>query len=65
VRIFRRRSAPPITEALAYARCHGSRGHDITVVKLPSRPRRDEPGVSGETLRLAFEAKLADRSGWR
>jgi hypothetical protein len=61
VRIFHRRRVPPMTEALAYARCHGGRGHDITVVKLPSRTRVAEPGVSGETLRRAFEAKLADR----
>ena len=59
--IFRRRRVPPITEALAYARCHGSRGHDITVVKLPSHTHYAAPGVSGETLRRAFEAKLADR----
>ena len=53
----------PITEAEAYARCHGDRGPDfvrLTVMPKP-RPRVD---VTGETVRRAFEWRLAYR-WWR
>jgi hypothetical protein len=49
---FRRRQERPITEATAYARCHGDRGREILSVK--KRP-------PGETLREAFEAKIEGR----
>lgn len=62
---FLSRRKPPraISEAVAYARLHGERGQDIVrVVKMePRRPRYDLD-VSGETLRLAFERRLADRN---
>jgi hypothetical protein len=51
-----------MTEALAYARCHGDRSHEIVRVfkAEPRRPRYDA-GVSGEAVRVAFEAKLLER----
>jgi hypothetical protein len=53
----------PITEAVAYARCHGDRDADLVrVVKLePRRPRHPLP-VSGEMLRQAFESRLDRRA---
>lgn len=63
MRVFRRQRSRPITEALAYARCHGDRGRDIVrVVKLQPHQRVTAGGVSGETLRRAFEGKLAERA---
>jgi len=58
----RRPRLRPVSEAVAYARCHGERGTDIVrVVKLePRRPRFELP-VSGEKLRLAFESRLERR----
>jgi hypothetical protein len=46
-----------MTEALAYARCHGARRRNVVgVVKLqPRLPIYDLP-VSGEALRRAFES---------
>jgi hypothetical protein len=35
-----RRRTRPLQEAEAYARCHGDRGNDVKVVRLP--PRRFE-----------------------
>ncbi len=67
--LFRRRlERREITEAVAYARCHGERGNDIIRVTkrppyaLPQRRRGYHVSVSGETLRQAFAAKL-DRRG--
>jgi hypothetical protein len=64
LRIWRqRRRSQPITEALAYARCHGERGRDIVrVARLEPRRREHAFAVSGETLRQAFEAKLTQRT---
>ena len=68
MRLLRRE--PPeraITEAVAYARCHGDRGSDILRVtklppyELPERRRGHHVSVSGETLRRAFSAKLDER----
>jgi hypothetical protein len=57
----RRQRLRPLTEAEAYARCHGVRESDVRIVKLePRRPRYDLP-VSGEDLRRSFEEKLARR----
>lgn len=65
---FRRRPTErPITEDVAYARCHGDRGSEILSVKklppyrLPERRRGHGVSVEGETLRRAFAAKLDDR----
>ena len=66
---FRRRHAHEISEAVAYARCHGDRGSDILSVKkrpryeLPDRRRGFVVSVSGETVRQAFAAKLEGRQG--
>jgi hypothetical protein len=67
VGLFRKRHDDVLTEALAYARCHGDRGNDILRVSklapyvLPHRRRGHHVSVSGETLREAFAAKLDDR----
>jgi hypothetical protein len=66
---FRRRHTHEITEAVAYARCHGDRGSDILSVKkraryeLPERRRGFTVSVAGETVRQAFAAKLEGRHG--
>ena len=58
---MRRQRLRPLTEAEAYARCHGIRESDVKIVKLePRRPRYQLP-VSGEDLRRSFEEKLARR----
>jgi hypothetical protein len=67
VGLFRKRHDHVLTEAVAYARCHGDRGSDILRVSkkppyvLPQRRRGHQVSVSGETLRQAFAAKLDDR----
>ena len=56
--MMRRQRLRPLTEAEAYARCHGMRDSEVRIVKLePRRPRYDLE-VSGEDLRRSFEAKL-------
>ena len=58
---MRRQRLRPLTEAEAYARCHGMRDAEVRIVKLePRRPRYDLD-VSGEDLRRSFEQKLAGR----
>ena len=58
---MRRQRLRPLTEAEAYARCHGRRESEVKIVKLePRRPRYELP-VSGEDLRRSFEDKLARR----
>jgi hypothetical protein len=65
---FRRRHERPISEAVAYARCHGDRGSEILSVKkrqpwsLPQRRRGFKVSVAGETLREAFAARLDGRN---
>ncbi len=57
----RRQRLRALTEAEAYARCHGTRETEVRIVKLePRRPRYDLP-VSGEDLRRSFEEKLERR----
>lgn len=51
----------PLSEAEAYARCHGDRNADVRIVHLEPRRPRYEALVKGEDLRLAFERKLAER----
>ncbi len=59
--MLRRQRLRPLTEAEAYARCHGTRDAEVRIVKLePRRPRYDLE-VSGEDLRRSFEEKLAGR----
>jgi hypothetical protein len=63
---FRRKrpSLHPIAEAEAYARLHGDRGDDIVRVERlpPPPPKRSVPdGLTGETLRQAFERRLGSR----
>ena len=58
---MRRQRLRPLTEAEAYARCHGLRESEVKIVKIePRRPRYQLP-VSGEDLRRSFEEKLAHR----
>lgn len=50
-----------LSEAEAYARCHGGRGDEVRIVKIePRRPRYDLD-LSGEGLREAFEKRLDTR----
>jgi hypothetical protein len=61
--LLRRRPAmPPLDEAAAYARCHGSRDHDVRIVKLPPRRERYDVLEAGERLRRSFEARLDARA---
>ena len=46
----RRVQTRPISEAVAYARCHGDRDADLVrVVRVEPRRQRYSLGVSGET----------------
>jgi hypothetical protein len=48
-----------MSEAVAYARCHGDRDPDLVrVVKLEPRRLRYPAAMSGEVLRRAFESRL-------
>jgi hypothetical protein len=57
----RRQRLRPLTEAEAYARCHGMRDSEVKIVKIEPRRPRYELEVSGEDLRRSFEQKLAGR----
>jgi hypothetical protein len=57
----RRQRLRPLTEAEAYARCHGTRETDVRIVKLEPRRPRYQLEVSGEDLRRRFEEKLEHR----
>jgi hypothetical protein len=58
----RRWRARPLAEAEAYARCHGDRGNDVKVVRLPPRrPRYLSVLRTGEELRRRFEERLDRR----
>lgn len=60
----RRKEFKPITEAEAYARCHGDRGPDFIRLSVMPKPKRSFPvDVTGETLRRDFEWRLDRRSG--
>jgi hypothetical protein len=58
---MRRQRLRPLTEAEAYARCHGMGKVDVKIVKLEPRRPRYELEVSGEDLRRSFEEKLDHR----
>ena len=54
--------SPPLDEAAAYERCHGSRDNDVRIVKLPPRrPRYEDVLTTGEELRALFELRLDAR----
>jgi hypothetical protein len=62
--LLRRRSrrSRSLGEAEAYARCHGDRGNDVKVVRLPPRrPRYLAVLKTGEELRRRFEERLDRR----
>ena len=63
LRVRRRRwRARPLEEAEAYARCHGDRGNDVKLVRLPPRrPRYLAVLNTGEELRRGFEERLERR----
>jgi hypothetical protein len=64
VSLLRRRhkdDLKPLNEAEAYARCHGSRGDEVRIIKIEPRRARYETDVSGERLRAAFENRLDTR----
>ena len=59
----RRQQVRPISEAVAYARCHGDRDTELVrVVTLEPRKQRHRLPVSGETLRRALELRLDQRA---
>jgi len=56
------RRSRSLLEAEAYARCHGDRGNDVKVVRLPPRrPRYLSILRTGEELRQRFEDRLNQR----
>ena len=56
----------PLSEAEAYARCHGRRESEVRIVHLEPRRPRYELRVTGEDLRQSFERRLDSReSSWR
>jgi hypothetical protein len=57
----RRTALVTLDEAAAYERCHGSRGHDVRIVKLPPRRPRFDVLADGEKLRRHFEQLLDAR----
>jgi hypothetical protein len=59
----RRRWRPrTLEEAEAYARCHGDRGNDVRIVRLPPRrPRYLAVLRTGEEVRRRFEERLERR----
>jgi hypothetical protein len=63
LRVRRRRlRSRPLQEAEAYARCHGDRGNDVKLVRLPPRrPRYLTVLRTGEELRKRFEERLEQR----
>jgi hypothetical protein len=66
VRLWSRRNGralQSLDEAAAYARCHGERSSEILrVVPQPPAPPPEPLGVTGETLRKAFEQRLRSRA---
>ena len=58
---MRRQRLRPLTEAEAYARCHGTRDSEVRIVKIEPRRPRYQLEISGEDLRRSFEEKLAGR----
>jgi hypothetical protein len=61
MRAVRRVRLRVLSEAEAYARCHGSSESEVRIVRLAPRPTRYELPVSGEDLRRSFERKLDSR----
>ncbi|HZG35937.1 MAG TPA: hypothetical protein VEY87_08820 [Gaiellaceae bacterium] len=60
--LLRRSIPPPLDEAAAYERCHGTRSTEVRIVKLPPRRRRYEDVLAhGEELRRLFEERLDGR----
>jgi len=51
----------PLTEAECYARCYGSVGDDVRVVRIEPRRPRFPTRLSGEHLRRLFEERLDAR----
>ena len=65
MRLLKRRpKTRPISEAVAYARCHGERNAELVRLVPREAPRQiHRAAVSGETLRQAFEVRLIHRAG--
>jgi hypothetical protein len=59
MRIFKKSRCRPMSEAMAYARCHGARGSEI--VRVTRVAPVELPPVTGEAVRAAFEARLIAR----
>lgn len=61
--MFRRRQSPPISEALAYARCYGGRGGQvIEIAKVHPHAHHLTLSVTAETAQQAFETKFSMRA---
>jgi hypothetical protein len=58
---LRRQRLRPLSEAEAYARCHGTRDSEVKIVRIEPRRPRYQLEVSGEDLRRSFEEKLERR----
>jgi len=58
---MRRQRLRPLTEAEAYARCHGTRDSEVRIVRIEPRRPRYQLEVSGEDLRRPYEEKLERR----
>ena len=54
---MRRQRLRPLTEAEAYARCHGTRDSEVRIVRIEPRRPRYQLEVSGEDLRRSFERR--------
>jgi len=54
----------PLEESECYARCYGTREHQVSVqvVRLDRRRRPERHGPSGEQLRRGFEQRMAARA---
>jgi hypothetical protein len=57
----RKKELHALSEAEAYARCHGGRGDEVRIVKVEPRRARYDLDLSGEGLREAFEKRLDTR----
>jgi hypothetical protein len=50
-----------LSESECYARLYGDHDSTVRAVKLPPRPSRYAPSVSGEDLRRALEERIDER----
>ncbi len=51
----------PLNERDCYSHCYGVRDGNVRIVKVEPRRPRYAPTVSGEEVRLLFEARMGSR----